>query len=120
MQGLEKLNEAIAHGRGEFDLDDVIKMAENGAMQIWKLPDSESICVTEFVQYPKKKRLRVVLMTGAFDEKVVTFFEGLAKSMNCAGVEVIGRKGWIKALKPWGYEEASVNVVKDFEGNEDE
>jgi hypothetical protein len=110
---IEQLEKAIAHAKGEYDLEDIINLAENGRMQIWRVPD-RGIGVTEFVQYPRKKRLRVVLFVGTFDEKVVQFFERLMDKTKCDGIEVIGRKGWVKALKPFGYEEASVVVVKDI------
>lgn len=118
MANIEQLKEAIAYGRGEFDLDDILTKAKEGAMQIWRLPDNETIGVTEFIHYPKKKRVRVILLAGFFSESVVTFFEGLAKSLNYDGVELIGREGWIRKLKPYGYEKASVNLVKDFRGRE--
>lgn len=114
------LEEAIAFGEGEFLLEDIISLSEQGKMHIWNIPNTDTMAVTEFVQYPRKKRLRVILLAGSFDKEVVTFFETLAKAMTLDGIEVIGRKGWVRALKPFGYHEASVNVLKDFadEGEE--
>lgn len=111
---LGDLKEAISYGQGEFDLDDVLRLAEEGKMQIYQEPSGKWIAVTEIVKYPKLTRLRVILMVGKFDDTVVDFFESLAKAIGLDGIEVIGRKGWVRALKSRGYKEASVNVVKDF------
>ncbi len=116
---LAPLEEAIKFNQGEFNLEDVVALAEEGKMQIWQIPNSETMGVTEFVHYPRKRRVRVILLAGVFDPEVVRFFESLAKAMAYDGIEVIGRRGWIKALKPYGYIESSVNVVKDFNEGEE-
>lgn len=115
----ERLKEAIAYNQGEWDFEDMVEMLQSGRMLFWKIPDTETLAVTEFVKYPKKNRLRVVLLVGEFNEKVVQFYEELVVKMGLDGIEVIGRKGWIRALRPYGYKEASTVLVKDF-GDEDE
>lgn len=115
----ERLNEAIAYNQGEWDFEDMIQMLESGQMLFWKIPDCETLAVTEFVKYPKKTRLRVVLLVGEFNETVVEFYDKLVEKMGLDGIEVIGRKGWVRALKPYGYKEASTVLVKDF-GDDDE
>lgn len=115
----ERLAEAIAYNQGEWDFQDMVQMLESGQMLFWKIPNSETLAVTEFVKYPKKTRLRVVLLVGEFNEIVVQFYDDLVKQMGLDGIEVIGRKGWVRALRPFGYKEASTVLVKDF-GDENE
>lgn len=115
----DRLKEAIAFNQGEWDFEDMIGMLESGQMLFWKIPDCETLAVTEFVQYPKKTRLRVVLLVGEFSPKVAAFFDELVIKMGLDGIEAIGRKGWVRKLAPFGYKEASVVLVKDF-GEDDE
>ena len=52
---------------GEFNIEDVYNWLVSGYMHLWIIGDEEEIVVavvTEFVEYPREKRLRIVLAGG--------------------------------------------------------
>lgn len=111
---ISKLQKAIDHGQGEFTLTDIIRLAEEGRMQIMEIPKSDTLIVTEIVKYPRKKRLRLVLIAGKITPEAIGHMESLAKAWGLDGLEGLGRKGWGRALKDYGYFEAYSVIVKDF------
>lgn len=104
---------------GAFDEDDIYNLILQEKMQLWGIHDGDlkAVAVTEIIIYPKIKRLRIVLIGGheidfweALAEKT---FNDFAKEKGCSGIEILGRRGWVRRLEKYGYQELETIVVKD-------
>lgn len=74
--------------------------------------DIIGFCAVKQVQYDGTKLLQVELLSGdRFDEwidQMHDVIEHFAKENGCSGMELIGRKGWIRKLSRFGWGEAFV------------
>ena len=101
------LEKAQVYAAGELDTQDFFDMVKNGDMQLWIAEDDGGIfamMLTEFVQYPRKKVMRIVSIGGKEMNRWMKYFpalEAAALSVGCTGFEVFGRKGWLRVLKDW-------------------
>lgn len=106
-------------------MDDILRFVVNGTMQLWVVfqPAEGKIfghVITEVKQYPQCKMLVVQYCAGEknhMEHCEVTMYELLdkfAKDNGCAGIEFIGRPGWGKHVKKYGYEIQSVSYQKFF------
>jgi hypothetical protein len=108
----EYIEAALAHAHGTHDLDDVLKIVLSGEAQFWAFDDAA--IVTEIIRYPKKTVLRFWLAGGNLETlteaepKIIKWSE----QWGCQGVEIFGRKGWVRALN--GYKPTSTIMVKDI------
>lgn len=99
---MKLVQEALAYGGCTHSVDDVLQMIEGGQAQFW--PGKMSVVVTELIDYPRLRALRVWLVAGNADEIVslepeVTEF---ARKNGCVRLEMGGgRPGWERALKGW-------------------
>ena len=103
---------ALEHANGTHSLADVLRLVAQGEAQFWALPDAA--IVTEIVKYPQKTTLRFWLAGGNLETlsdaepKVIEW----SKKWGCEAVEIIGRRGWHRALD--GYQAKSTIMVKDI------
>ncbi|MBP2311880.1 hypothetical protein [Azospirillum soli] len=98
------LAKALEHGGGTHTVDDVWEAIEAGRMQLWR--GQRSVMVTEVVQYPRLKAVRVFAAAGDMAE-VLEMEEVAAawgKQMGCQRIEGFGRPGWRRVMKGRGYE----------------
>ena len=101
------IDKAQVYAAGELDTQDFFAMIENGDMQLWIAEDDGDIfamMLTEFVQYPRKKVMRIVSIGGEGMNRWMKYFpalEAAALSVGCTGFEIFGRKGWLRVLKDW-------------------
>ena len=101
------LEKAQVYAAGELDTQDYFDMIESGDMQLWIAEDDGGIfamMLTEFIQYPRKKVMRIVSIGGRGMNRWMKYFpalEAAALSVGCTGFEVFGRKGWLRVLKDW-------------------
>jgi hypothetical protein len=110
---LSLLQKAIDYGQGEFLLEDVVRFIEQGKMQLMELPEN-TLVVTEIVRYPRKSRLRVVLVAGRLTEQSIDAIGTYARAYGLDGVEGSGREGWGKVLEPKGFIKAYTTFINDF------
>lgn len=86
--------------------EDVKRLLVDNSCQLWVEFEEgiKSIVVTEVIQYPQKRRLRIWI-ASAVDEKkanwqgyeeIITKF---AKEKDCKEIETIGRIGWGRIFK---------------------
>lgn len=76
-------------------------------------------CTTQIVDYDDVRLLQVKMLAGDLfkywiDDMHETL-EAFAKENGCQGMELIGRRGWIKKLERFGWTEAFVTVEKRFD-----
>jgi len=101
------IDKAQVYAAGELDTQDFFAMIENEDMQLWIAEDDNGIfamMMTEFVQYPRKKVMRIVSIGGSEMNRWMKYFpalEAAALSVGCTGFEIFGRKGWLRVLKDW-------------------
>lgn len=106
------IQDALEYSGGSHTIDDVMLSVESGKAQFFPL--DKSAIITEIVDYPQKAMCRIWLAGGDLDElmdaeKAIAHW---AKANGCAGMEIVGRKGWSRQLKD--YRETSVVLMKDF------
>jgi len=95
------------YANGELETQDFLDMLTSGAMQLWVATDDSLIfaaMITEFVQYPRKKVMRIIAIGGEGMKRWMRFFpalEAAALQVGCTGFEALGRKGWLRILKDW-------------------
>ena len=109
------IKEALDHGIGETHMSDILIGLMNSSYQCWI--HGEAVGITKFNQYKRYKQLQLVTCTGPgwfeYAETVLPILEQFAKDTGCRNVSVWGRKGWEKAMKPYGYDHAYTVLVKE-------
>lgn len=90
---------ALDHAGNLFDVDDVLRLIEDGKAQFW--PGKQCAVITEIKQYPKKRLLHVWLGGGDLDELTVmaNYVREYAKHVGCDAITIQGRPGWQKVFK---------------------
>jgi hypothetical protein len=75
-----------------------------------------AVCVTEVINYPRKKYARVMILTGKERKKWMDLYresiEKWAIGIGCDGVESLARKGWEREFKD--YDATHVLLEKEF------
>lgn len=109
--------EAACKGSGNYTADDIKWALQRQEMQLWAY-GIEAVCVTQIIDYPQKKRLRILIGTGTgrgnWQTHAVTL-EAWARSQGCHGGESIAREGWFRAVfKALGWRKTHIFIEKDF------
>ena len=129
----ERLNEVwedcepyIAMGNGksrdEMSVEDIYKRLSEARMQLWLVfnEDKEiiSVLTTEIIDYPRKTVCRIVTLGGKdldiWVEDWLETIEAWALENDCVAMETVCRKGFIKKLERFGYENAYTVLVKEL------
>ena len=102
------LHRVQEHSEGELETDDFLQQLMMGGMQLWISTEDKEIVmsmVTMVVNYPQKRILRVVSISGErfkeLHEKFNDMVEAFAIKKGCSALELWGRKGWKKMLPDW-------------------
>ena len=95
------LREALEQAGGTHTVMDVLDAVNEGAAVLWEA--ASSVVVTELVDYPRLRALRIWLVAGDLDEILgmearVTDF---AMRHHASRLEFMGRPGWARVLKGW-------------------
>ena len=101
------IKKALQHAEGELIPDDIKKHLDKGDLRLWvALEGKETIAamVTEIIQYPRKKIVRVITLAGRdmgmwYD--FLPMIEGYAIRNGCSSLEAWSRKGMARKLKDW-------------------
>ncbi|MCH1580843.1 MAG: hypothetical protein L7S55_09070 [Luminiphilus sp.] len=108
------IDQALEHAGGTHDFEDVLDRILIGDMLFW--PGKKSCMVTEIVQYPRKRAMHVFLAAGDLTEikSMEPDLRTFAKKLQCDGLSLAGRRGWVRALKDIGFTEGHAIVVKNL------
>lgn len=111
-RGAPHLKAALA-GHDTHKLGDVLRMVANGKAQFW--PCEKSAAVTEVIQYPQGRSVRIWLAGGDLDE--LQALEGAIcrwayTQHGCTRSEIVGRDGWSRALE--GYDKVAIVLRKEI------
>jgi hypothetical protein len=117
----EHIKKAIEHSNGEFDAISIYEQVSQGLMSAWIVSDEEynimAVLITELVTYPLRSMVRIVLCGGEkLDKWLDTFLNKMdeyARNLGASGIEVVGRKGWERMLKNYGYEYTYTALFKE-------
>jgi len=109
--------------RGRSVVDDILRFLFTNQMQLWVVLDEENIyghIITEIKQYPQAKMFVIQYCAmephhlAAVEEQMQEVAERFAKDNGCAGIEFMGRPGWSRSMKKYGYDVKSVMFQKFF------
>jgi hypothetical protein len=120
------LNESELWAMGRASVDDIVRFALSGQMQLWAVYDLDTndihgFVMTEIKQYPQKKMFVVqyCAMTPNhmkhIEQKMHDTADRFAKEMGCQGIEFFGRPGWEPHVKKQGYSVKTVVYEKHFD-----
>ena len=108
------VEDALEYSGGSHNFDDVVESVLKGEMQLW--PGVKSAIVTSLNSSPRKKTCTFFLAGGDLGElkQMSKTVEDWAKRQSCDGTVIIGRPGWAKAMKDFGYESSHIVLSKEF------
>ena len=120
------LNESESWALGRANIDDLVRFALTGQMQLWAVYDEETnemhgFLMTEIKSYPQKKMfvIQYCAMTSNhmkhIEDKMHETADKFAKDMGCHGIEFFGRPGWEPHVKKRGYTVKTVVYEKHFD-----
>ena len=102
------IEKALQHAEGELVPDDIKKHLDKGDLRLWiALEGKETIAamVTEIIQYPRKKIVRVITLASLVNMDMwydfLPMIEGYAIRNGCSSLEAWSRKGMARKLKDW-------------------
>jgi hypothetical protein len=101
---------AVEMSEGRHTLATTLEAVQSCEMQAFvALRDAKPImgCITRIALYPAQKWLQIPFCGGhdmrAWLEPLLNVIDDLAVAEMCSGIEIFGRKGWTRALAPYGY-----------------
>jgi hypothetical protein len=108
--------------QNEMSLDDIYWFLKDSEMQLWIVFDEDrdikAVITTQILNYPQKKVCRIVTLGGSEMENwtadTLQILEEWASEKDCDSMETVCRKGFIKKLKEFGYEQTYVILGKDL------
>ena len=102
------LQKVVDHTEGELQPEDYLDNIVTKDMHLWLAVEDADILmamVTQIIEYPRRKTLRIIALSGKnFKETHSQFndmIESFAIQAGCSGLELWGRKGWKKMLPDW-------------------
>lgn len=109
---LRGFEEALAHGGSTHGLEHVLAAIQRGDAQLWVM--GENALVTEVNVTPNEKELHFWLATGQLDGTIALSNKAMewGRSLGCTVATLTGRRGWIKALTPEGWEPQAVLMAR--------
>lgn len=120
------IQEALSFSGGEQTLSDVLGNLATGRSFLVVVYDEDIACaavVASVMTYARRKALRLVLGGGedlkAWQVPLLAHLEELCRKLDADRIELIGRPGWARALKPLGFEQHCFmvrEVPKDVDG----
>ena len=97
---------AVQQSKGRHTLNTTYSFLKTGQMTMFLVYIKEKLCAVYVVQkviYPAKNVLGILFCGGSEVIKniktIEEFFVKYAKQEECSNLEIIGRKGWGKAIK---------------------
>ena len=101
------IEKALRHAEGELIPDDIKKHLDSANLRLWVALEGRDVIaamVTEIIQYPRKKIVRVITLAGkdmSLWYDFLPMLEGYAIRHGCSSLEAWTRKGMTRKLKDW-------------------
>lgn len=104
------IDKALKRNDYRYKLGNIEAAIKNGAMFLWVAEDTETLsraaAVTNIIHYPDRSAL-VILYCGGENHRdwvdCLKYIIDYAKGSGCSEIEIYGRKGWVRALKKYGF-----------------
>jgi hypothetical protein len=109
--------------KGRSTATDLLSFIFSGRMQLWVVLDENNVyghLITEVKQYRQCKMF--VIQHCAMEPQTLALVEDqmqelaekYAREAGCAGIEFVGRPGWSRSMKKYGYDVQSIMFQKFF------
>jgi len=101
------IEKALLHAEGELIPEDIKQHLDEGDLRLWVALKGQKILaamVTEIIEYPRKRIVRVITLAGKNMDMWYDFLpmiEGYAVKNGCSSLEAWTRKGMTRKLKDW-------------------
>jgi len=117
------LDRSIGTAHGRYSLDHIAHEIMTGEQHLWVVFDDDkkviSALTTKFVSYPGKRLLAGQFLGGErimrWRDSMLETLERWAVDNNCDGMEMTGRRGFERILKPHGWTPEYTVFEKMFE-----
>lgn len=115
--------DACEYSDGSLSVLNVLEQVQAQEQQLWvvRMATAPVAAMTTRVSIrPTGKRvLEVVTLGGVLMDywlaNIVALLKMFAEDQKCESVEAHGRRGWVRALKEFGWEERSVTVAMEID-----
>ena len=103
------IERSIEYSDGKFALADVRRFLEEQTCQLWLIYNAAGIAgalVTQIINYPQDRRLIFLFCAGVEADQWLHLSEVIknyAREQGCSCVEIYGRPGWVKKMRPFGF-----------------
>ena len=118
---------AVAQSSGRISVDDLRRGLYRGEYQLWVAFKDDAIdgaIITTITEYPNKRILTWLFIGGDHIEdwcdSMHKLVERFSRDMGCEGAEIVGRKGWVRFMKKYGWNEEYITVDKMFDNEEEQ
>lgn len=118
---LPLLQPAIDRADGRISADTVLQGLISRTHLLWLVSDEDNIAAaltTRVAKYPLKQMLVVECLGGSRMKEWVAgvsdTLQHFAKDYGLDGIEMFGRAGWARSLKPYGWKHSMVVCEIDF------
>jgi hypothetical protein len=106
------IEKGLEYTHGKYVLDDIKELILSKELTLWviyndTIQKAVGCLLTQLLQYPQMRCLSVFLMSADDFDEAVTLLDDLkenAKMAECKSIELYGRVGWEKLLKPFDFE----------------
>jgi hypothetical protein len=103
-------------------LEELRRGVEHGRIQLWKVGTAEAVHFFAFTQILITQTGRIVQCFLAFGNQIERWVEDFdavmeqfARAEKCGKMQVVGRQGWTRLLRPHGFVTETVVLTKDVE-----
>lgn len=115
------LRRAVLHGEPDLELRTLRIRVANGLTQLWKVVDEKgkvSAWATTYLYSSNQNQQTAQITMAAADNaedflEMLAPFEEWAKLQGVEVIEVIGREGWKKLLRPHGFSHNYTSFTKE-------
>lgn len=108
------LERAVNEAAGTFDIGFVWSEVISGRSQFWPMP--QAALVSRIETYPSGLKACLLWLCGGSDlgamKQTEQVIAGWARRQGCGRIEIVGRRGWLKALD--GFREGGTILVKEL------
>ena len=116
------LEKALKHDYYGMSLADVKEFIVNEEMQLWTVFDEAkhllAACTTETNEAFGHKGCKIILLAGGhmstWLDDLLDVIDRWATAQGCEYIEAIGRRGWEKAAKKFGYQYGHTVIYKEL------
>ena len=111
----EVIEKALPYTHRSHEFNDLVAMVIKGEVRLWTT--ERSFMLVERVVYPRRVHYHLFLAGGDLDELRALHPEVIeaARADGAHALTLTGRRGWVRALVDWGWEEVYTTVMLDIE-----